>query len=110
MDYIQPDVTNVGGFDVLKMIAQLFKKKKIAIHVWGSKIAFLANLHFCLSSSVNFLEYPMMHLNIDREIIKENLKIEGNYIHPPNEPGLGVQISSAVKEKYKIKKMSNYLL
>jgi len=51
-----------------------------------------------------------MHLNIDKEIIKESLKIEGNYIHPPDEPGLGVYISSAVKKKYKIKKMSNYLL
>ena len=110
VDYIQPDVTNVGGYDVLKMIAQLFKKKKIAIHVWGSKIAFLANLHYCLSSSVNFLEYPMMNLDIDKEIIKESLKIEGNYIHPPDEPGLGVHISSSVKRKYKIKKMSNYLL
>ena len=110
VDFIQPDVTNVGGYEVLKTITQLFSKKKIAIHVWGSKIAFLSNLHFCLANKVNFLEYPMMHLNIDREIVKESIKIRDNYIYPPEEPGLGIHISSKTKKKYKIKRLSNYQL
>lgn len=108
VDFIQPDVTNVGGYEVLKNIVELFKNKKIAIHVWGSKIAFLANLHFCLANKIDFLEYPMMYLDIDKEIIKENVKIIGDFIYPPNQPGLGINISSKTKEKYKIKKMSNY--
>ena len=108
VDVIQPDVTNVGGYEVLKNIVELFKKQKIAIHVWGSKISFLANLHFCLASKIDFLEYPMMYLNIDDEILKENIKINGDFIYPPKEPGLGIYISSKTKEKYKLKKMSNY--
>jgi L-alanine-DL-glutamate epimerase-like enolase superfamily enzyme len=110
VDYIQPDVTNVGGYDVLKNIINIYKNKKIAIHVWGSKIAFLANLHFCFANKVEFLEYPMMHLNIDKEISKESLKIKDDFIYPPNEPGLGVHISKKIKLKYKIKNMSNYQL
>ncbi len=108
VDIIQPDVTNVGGFDILKNIINIFNNKKIAMHVWGSKIAFLANLHFCLANKVKFLEYPMMHLNIDKEITKENLKIINDYIYPPEEPGLGVYISKSIKQKYKIKTMANY--
>ncbi len=108
VEYIQPDVTNVGGYDILKNIINIFNNKKIAIHVWGSRIAFLSNLHFCFANNVKFLEYPMMHLNIDKEITKENLKIIDDFIYPPNEPGLGVYISKSIKQKYKIKKMSNY--
>ena len=73
------------------------KKQKIAIHVWGSKISFLANLHFCLASKIDFLEYPMMYLNIDDEILKENIQINGDFIYPPKEPGLGIYISSKTK-------------
>lgn len=108
VDYIQPDVTNVGGYDIMKDVIKLFKNKKKAIHVWGSKIAFLSNLHFCLANKVDYLEYPMMHLNIDKEIIKEDILINNEYIYPPKEPGLGIHISDKIKKKYKIKNLSNY--
>ena len=48
-DIIQPDVTQCGILDAIKICKLAKKHKKISLHVWGSSLSFLVNLHFCIS-------------------------------------------------------------
>ena len=110
VNIIQPDVTHAGGFNECMDICKGFNKT--AMHVWGSGLALMSNLHFSLACpSVEYLEVPMMKLDITDEILSSNLNIEDNsYIKAPNNAGLGVNITEEIKEKYKLVTDSNYVI
>lgn len=110
VNIIQPDVTHAGGFNECLNICNKFSK--IAMHVWGSGLAVASNLHFSLAcGNVEFLEIPMMKLDITNEITNLDLSVDNQgYIKAPNTPGLGVNITSEIKEKYKLVTNSNYVL
>lgn len=66
LDYLQLDVTNCGGISMLiSMISELEKSnKKITMHVWGSPLAFSANLKFAsILKNVEWVEYPGVKLH-----------------------------------------------
>ena len=68
-DYIQIDVTNCGGISEAMTILRIAKKNniKIAMHVWGSKVASMANAHFAYAfPQVKWLEYPLMQPKINK--------------------------------------------
>ena len=75
-DFIQPDITMVGYTDGKKLISLIKKEsKKIALHVWGSPISLLSNLHFAVAfKEVNWLEVPFSDFN------KINAKLNNNLI------------------------------
>ena len=106
VSYIQPDVSHSGGLDVCMKVAE--KWPRTAAHVWGSGVAVLANLHFALESKIHILEIPMMTLAITEEIIRENIEVINGKIKPPIMPGIGIEITEEIKEKYKLKSDSNY--
>ncbi len=109
VDYIQPDVTNSGGFDECSDICKMYDVA--AMHVWGSGLAISANLHFALSSNtVEFLEIPMMKLDITDEIMNYSLTVDNGYVNKPDVIGLGINITDEIKEKYKLIKNSNYVI
>jgi L-alanine-DL-glutamate epimerase-like enolase superfamily enzyme len=107
---IQPDVTHAGGFDECFKICSMFPKA--AMHVWGSGLAVASNLHFSLAcDNVEYLEIPMMKLDITDEILNIDLSInEGGYISAPNTPGIGINITENIKKKYKLVTDSNYVI
>ena len=75
LDFLQLDVTNCGGISMLiSMIPELLKsKKKITMHVWGSPLAFVANLKFAsILENVEWIEYPGVKLHCFK-------KVESNY-------------------------------
>ena len=109
VDYIQPDVTHSGGFDECAVICKMFDAT--AMHVWGSGLAISANLHFSLSyNSVEFLEIPMMKLDITDEILNYSIDVVDGYMNKPDVIGLGVSITDEIKEKYKLVTNSNYVV
>ena len=74
-DIVQPDITQVGIFDAIKIVKLAKKyKKKVALHVWGSPISLMSNLHFALAyKEVDIIEFPLVSLeflkkNIDKKI------------------------------------------
>ena len=95
VDIIQPDVTNSGGIKDCSYIVNKFGKENVAMHVWGSQVAINANKHFAKAYNVGFLEIPMMELEINDDIVG------GEY-------GIGINITSEVKEKYKLKHMKDF--
>jgi len=110
VNIIQPDVTLAGGFDECFDICNLFCR--VAMHVWGSGLAVASNLHFSLAcDKVEFLEIPMMKLDITDEITNLDLSIDNQgYIKAPKTPGVGINITNEIKEKYKLVTNSNYTL
>ena len=66
LDFLQLDVTHCGGISMLiSMMNELQKsKKKITMHVWGSPLAFVANLKFAsILENVDWVEYPGVKLH-----------------------------------------------
>lgn len=77
------------------------QKIKIAMHVWGSKVASMANAHFAYAfPEVKWLEYPLMQPQINQFIdseFKNNMHF--NFNKNPKYFGLGL--------KYNIKKLGS---
>ena len=97
VDTIQPDVTNCGGVIECIRIIEMFKPKNVAMHVWGSQISINANNHIAQACGVKFLEIPMMELEINDYIDQEG-------------PGIGINITEDIKQKYKLKNRVNFKL
>ena len=75
----------------------MFKPKNVAMHVWGSQISINANYHIAQACGVNFLEIPMLELEINDYIDHEG-------------PGIGINITEDIKQKYKLKNRVNFKL
>tara|TARA_A100001388_G_scaffold147349_1_gene109403 strand:+ start:346 stop:1485 length:1140 start_codon:yes stop_codon:yes gene_type:complete len=61
LDILQLDVTHCGGISMLiSMLPEIQKSnKRITMHVWGSPLAFSANLKFAsILKNVEWVEYP----------------------------------------------------
>lgn len=81
LDFLQLDITHCGGISMLiSMLPELKKsKKKITMHVWGSPLAFVANLKFAsILENVEWVEYPGVKLHCFNE------KDSNYYSNTPN--------------------------
>ncbi len=111
IDIIQPDVTNCGGFSSVMNITNAAKSKGIpvALHVWGSAISILANLHVaCVLSNVEWFEMPQVKLEIFSDYISRLIEIDNGYIAVPDTVGLGISINDQIKSDYRFVPGSGY--
>ena len=103
VDIIQPDVTHCGGYTRTVKIIQRAEKQGIpvALHVWGSALSILANLHLaCAKSNVKWLEIPQVKLELLSDNISEQLKVKEGCISTPETKGLGIGIDENSKKRY----------
>lgn len=112
-DVVQPDVTQCGILDTIK-ICKLAKKykKKVSLHVWGSSLSFLTNLHFALAyKEVDIIEYPLVNLDILKEIISINYKFKKNKIYINNNVnGIGISLKKNYFNQFKFIKKSGFAI
>ena len=111
VNIIQLDVTHCGGITKAIEILELAKKRnlQVALHVWGSKIAQIANSHLALAfENVKWLECPIVEPEINKFIItktKEKKHLAGQDL----DLGLGIQINERlIKKKFRYVKNSEY--
>lgn len=109
VDVIQPDITYCGGFMMTKKIIEQAKSNgiKVALHVWGSSISLVSALHLAISTDVDWLEVPMVQLEVmsdEFSKIKERINNK-EYIF---NSGLGLEISDNIKNKYPFVNNSGY--
>lgn len=110
-DVLQPDITHCGFHDAKNLVKFIKEKKiKLSMHVWGSPISFLANMHFAIAyKKVNYLEIPSVKLEFLNEIYSKKLKIEdGKLIYFNKTNGLGIDFDPAKLKKYKFIKGSGF--
>lgn len=109
IDIIQPDVTHCGGFMRTKKIIEQAKKNgiKVSLHIWGSGISLISNLHLALSMGVDWFEIPMVSLDLLSNEFTELKKMILNKDITLNN-GLGIKLTNDVKQSYPFVKNSGY--
>lgn len=110
--YLQPDVTHCGYIDSIKLAKIInIKNNKIVMHVWGSKISLLANLHFAIAfnKEVESIEIPNVKFNFLNDEFNNITYFKDSKIGlNDNIYGLGLEINDKVLKKYKYVKNSGF--
>lgn len=80
------------------------------MHIWGSNISLLANLHFAIASQkINLIEYPIVKLKLLNNDLKNIIKIEnGTILLKNNIKGLGLNLDNIKLKKFKFVKKSGF--
>lgn len=110
-DIVQPDITQVGIFDAIKIVKLAKKyKKRIALHIWGSPISLISNLHFALAfKEVDLIEFPLVSLEFLKKEINKKIKVVDGFVNLiKKEPGLGINLKKENLQKFHFKKKSGF--
>ncbi len=113
VDVLQFDATHSGGITACMSLANESKIHKLdsAVHVWGSAVAISANASISVGCpDISFLEIPMVHLDITQDMWIEAPSIKNGICRISDVPGLGVELSEDIKNKYKLVPGSGYRL
>ncbi len=102
-DLAQPDATVIGGIGEARRACEIARAHdvRIAMHVWGSAPALMANYNLAFTQpNCVWLERPIMHNPLEEELLVEPLRTENGYALPPTAPGLGTNLTAEIKAKY----------
>ena len=115
VDVLQFDATHSGGISQCIELAEkgMEAGMSTAVHVWGSAVAMAANACVALASeNVTTLEYPMVPLEVsDHMWICKPKIVDGVWLGEGSDaPGIGVELTDSVIEKYPFVKGSGYKL
>lgn len=110
--FLQPDVTHCGFIDAERLVkSKNILNNKIVLHVWGSKISLLANLHFAIAfnNKINAIEIPNVKFNFLNDKFEDltNFK-NGKICLNDNIVGLGLDIKNKDIKKHKFIKSSGF--
>ena len=102
-DIGQPDAAFMGGLGEFMKVARLFaeRDRKIATHSWGAGGGLMQNVHcgFACANTV-ILEIPAAYGPLHSEIMGDSFAMKDGVVLPPTTPGLGIELSDEVKERY----------
>jgi len=75
--------------------------RKIATHSWGAGASLMQNIHcgFACKNTV-ILEIAPAYGPLHSEIINDSLVIKDGMVLPPKKPGLGIDLTDEIKERY----------
>jgi len=108
VDVAQPDVGRVGGLTEAKRVVQFAntRGKLVVPHCWKSGIGIAASAHLAAASPncpfIEFLPAELSESAIRRELVKDELRMEGGEIQLPRKTGLGIAISDEALKKYRV--------
>lgn len=99
----QPDASFVGGLNEFTKVADLFEVegRKIATHSWGAGGSFMQNVHagFACSNTM-LLEIAPAFGPLHYEIMGDAFEMEDGFVLPPEAPGLGIELTEEIKNRY----------
>lgn len=102
-DIGQPDASFTGGLREFMRVAELMEKRgrKVATHAWGAGGSLMQNIH-CGFAAPNtcILEIAPDYAGLHSEVIGDSLQMKDGFILPPEAPGLGIQLTDEIKNKY----------
>lgn len=105
VSYAQPDVTSAGGITSMRRIVSLSNASNIQClpHVFGSVVALAASLQILATiPGEPMLEFDRTPNPIRDELAVDPIVNEGTSVPVPNGPGLGIEISEDVLERFRI--------
>jgi L-alanine-DL-glutamate epimerase-like enolase superfamily enzyme len=116
VDVVQPDVGRVGGITEALRVTQMALDRGLIIvpHCWKTGISIAATAHLAAACPncrfIEFLPADVASSLLRRELVKDELVIEGGHIALPQRPGLGMELNQAAMEKYAAAALENYSL
>ena len=74
---------------------------KIATHAWGAGGSLMQNIH-CGFAAANtcILEIPPDFAGLHQEVMGDSFQMKAGCVLPPPTPGLGIQLTAAIKQRY----------
>ena len=74
---------------------------KIATHAWGAGGSLMQNIHagFACPNTI-MLEIAPAYGPLHSELIGDSLQIRKGLVHPPEKPGLGIELSDQTIAKF----------
>ncbi len=106
IDVAQPDVGRVGGITEAMRVVQMAQDRgKIVVpHCWKTGIGIAATAHVAFASPncrfIEFLPAKLAESRLRRELVAEELRIEGGVVLPPQRPGLGIKLNQDAVARY----------
>lgn len=113
VDVLQFDATHSGGITECVRIAEEAARANLAsaLHVWGSSAALSANAHLAVGTgAIDIVEVPMVRLALAEDMWVAPPRIENGLLQLADAPGLGVQLTSEMRERYRFVPGSGYKL
>jgi L-rhamnonate dehydratase len=108
IDVLQPDVGRVGGFTEARKVCQIAadRGRLIVPHCWKSGIGIAASAHLCAATAccpfIEFLPGELSESPLRRDLVVEELRLEGGVIPMPEKPGLGIELNYEAVKKYEV--------
>ena len=108
IDYIRMDAAHSGGLTHLRKIAALAELYNVRTGCHGatdlSPVCLAAALHFDISVPNFGIQEYMHHSDETDAVFPHAYYFEGGYLHPGEEPGLGVQLDESLLERFPYKR------
>ncbi len=102
-DIAQPDAAFTGGLNEFMRVAALFASRghRVATHSWAAGGGFMQNIH-CGFAAANtaILEIAPAFGPLHSEIIGDSFIMRDGQVFPPQQPGLGIQLTDKTKERF----------
>ena len=107
---VQPDATVIGGIEaVLKIFEKAAENNSnTVVHCWGGPVSMMANYHAAIAGNGKLAEWPMPEFPLREEMITEPWNIQAGFLHLPESPGLGVQLTKQTERRYPFKNDAVY--
>lgn len=106
IDVAQPDVGRVGGLtEALRVVEMALDRGKIIVpHCWKTGIGVAASAHLAAASTncrfIEFLPPSVAESALRRDLVSEELQIEGGKLALPVRPGLGVELNQEAMQSF----------
>lgn len=112
-DYLQPDISHVGGLTEAKRIANLAQARFLPIcpHNPIGPVANAMTLQLAAAASnFSWLETMLTDVPWRGEVVRENVQLENGMMRIPDAPGLGVELNEAAcaDHPYKAYELRHY--
>ena len=108
VDIAQPDVGRVGGLTeavrVCRMAAE--RGRRIVPHCWKTGIGIAASAHLAAVTPhcpyIEFLPARLCDSLLRKELVEDELQINGGVLALPEKPGLGIELNSDALRRFKV--------
>ncbi|GAB3435212.1 D-galactonate dehydratase family protein [Phycicoccus ginsengisoli] len=104
IDYVRSAVTHTGGITAMRKLLDFAAQYQIKSGIHGptdiSPVGMAAALHLDLAIHNFGIQEYMRHGALTNEVFVQTFTFEDGYLHPGDQPGLGVTLDQAAAERF----------
>jgi L-alanine-DL-glutamate epimerase-like enolase superfamily enzyme len=103
LDLAQPDASHIGGVLEARRAGALAEAHgvEVAMHAWGGGPCVMANVHAGFATpACRWLELPTNPNPLIEALLVEPLELDDGRLRAPRAPGLGVELTPELEERY----------